>query len=389
LNIQLGIERLEAQGFAPLKHKRIGLLTNASGVNRHLLPTYTILQHTSAVNLVGLLAPEHGMYNAQPAAEQVQSGTDPLTGLPVYSLYGDNLRPSLEIMRQFDVIVCDIQDIGIRYYTYLWTISHLLEAAAAAQVTIMILDRPNPLGGIAVSGPLLEPDQTSLVGRFPVPVCHGMSLGEILTMINQTWLDHPAELQVILCEGWQRSHTWLDTGLAWVPPSPNMAHLSALWQYAGACLIEGTNLSEGRGTTLPFEVVGAPWLDADQLSAQLNHLGLDGVYFRSHQFRPTASKFAGELCQGVQVHITDDIQFQPLRVWLSLIQQIYTVYPDEFVWLPPVRPNGLVHFDRLIGSKSVREAIIAGHPLDEIMMGWAQSTQDFAQARQLFLFYDV
>lgn len=386
MTVKFGIDVLQEQAFAPLQGKHIGLLTNASGVDARLQSTVHILHGAEQVELVALFAPEHGMYNLQADSEHVDYQVDGRTGLPVYSLYGQTVKPKLDWLHGLDAVVCDIQDIGVRFYTYLWTLSHLLEVAAECDIEVIILDRPNPLSDF-VSGPLLEADQASLVGRFPVPVCHGMTLGEIIKMINQTWLAKSAELQIVRCEGWQRTQTWPHIDRLWVPPSPNMPHLSTLYHYPGSCLVEGTNLSEGRGTALPFEVIGAPWVDADLLAEHLNAYAWPGVMFRPHHFRPSASKFTGVDCGGVQVHITDLAQWNALQVWLGVLCEIQRMYPDNFVFLPSVKPKGLIHFDRLIGNIQVREQIRSGRTLDEITADWYQHEQDFAAQRQLYLMY--
>jgi uncharacterized protein YbbC (DUF1343 family) len=249
----------------------------------------------------------------------------------------------------------------------------------------LILDRPNPLGGQRLDGPLLHDDLRSLVGRAPVPIQHGMTLGELMLMFNALWNPHPCALELILCTGWQRDMHWQDTGLTWVPPSPNMPQLATVMHYPGACLVEGTNLSEGRGTTLPFEIDGAPWIDADALADQLNRQDWSGQRFRPHVFVPTASKFAGQTCYGVQAHITDSARFEAFESWLGVIQTIKQCYPEEFRWLPPL--NDTYYFDRLIGTARVRDQIEAAVPVAEIVQGWQQDLINFAEQRRPFLRY--
>lgn len=389
--VKTGLEVLRDDGFKPLPGLRVGLLTNPSAVNRKLESTYSILLTEPSVNVVALFGPEHGFMGSAPAGEQVASGFDPRSGLPVHSLYGDMLRPTEEMLREIDVIVCDVQDIGARYYTYVWTISHVLEAAGTAGVSVVILDRPNPLGGLVVDGPLVESHLSSLVGRFPVPVCHGMTLGELAWMINETWNPSLARLSIVPCHGLERTMTWKTTGLHWVPPSPNIPCLGAVRQYPGACLIEGTNLSEGRGTVLPFEIVGAPWVDGVTLALVLNAQDWAedfGVRFRPHTFLPTASKYAGQQCEGVQVHIVHTTRWRALPVWLGTISVMATMYPENFAWLAPQNNNGVFHFDRLIGSETYRQAIEAGSPLDDLVEGWVELRLAFRQQRRPFLLYE-
>lgn len=386
-----GLEVLRADGYKPLRGQRVGLFTNPSAINSEFDSAYFVLWRSDRVNLISLFAPEHGLSTLQPAGETVKTQRDLATGLMVHSLYGRDKRPTPEMLADIDVLVCDIQDIGIRYYTYVWTISHILDAAAEAGVTVVVLDRPNPLGGETIYGPSLEPGFTSLVGRYPIPVQHGMTLGELLWMINETWNPHLARLSIIPCENWQRDMTWQQTGLPWVLPSPNIPSERTLQHYAGACLVEGTNLSEGRGTTLPFEVVGAPWIDAIGLAQHLNSqpwCDTYGVRFRAHQFQPLESKYAGEHCQGVQVYIVDRAKWRPIEAWLSVIAAIRHLYRDKFVWLPPATENGLRHFDRLIGTHRIRESIDMKKPVHELAAYWHVAADEFAEARQPFLLYE-
>jgi uncharacterized protein YbbC (DUF1343 family) len=379
-----GVEALRSQQFAPLKGKRVGLMTNPSAVDAQLNSTYDIFRHAEEVNLVALFAPEHGFMGAALDGEKVRSAVDARTGLAIYSLYGETLRPTREMLAGLDVLVCDIQDIGARCYTYLWTISHILEAAGEVGVELMILDRPNPLGG-QVAGAPLSPECASLVGRFNIPIQHGMTLGELAQMINARWNPTPARLQVIACEGWRRAMSWQDTGLLFVPPSPGIPHPLTARHYPGACLIEGTTLSEGRGTALPFEVVGAPYIDGEALAQHLNAQAWQGVRFRAHVFRPFASKYAHTYCQGVQAHITDAALYEPISTWLGVLRAIRHLYPQDFAWLPPV--DNVYHFDRLIGSTSTRPQIDNGAALSELTAGWDNFVEAFKQERQAYLLY--
>ena len=391
MTVKTGIEVLRAAGFCRLKGQRVGLLTNPSAVDHALTSTYRILTDAPEVQVTALFGPEHGFAGTAPDAEHVSTAYDPRTGLPVFSLYGDTYRPTADMLRDVDVLVCDIQDVGVRYYTYTWTVSHVLEAAGGQGVAVMILDRPNPLNGRTISGPLMEGAQSSFVGRFPVPVRHGMTLGEIAALINTRWNPTPAPLEVVSCTGWDRGMAWADCGLPWIPPSPNMPHLNTLDHYPGACLVEGTTLSEGRGTALPFQIVGAPWIDGQALADQLNDdawLCSMGARFRPLIFRPTTSKWAGEDCGGVQVHITDRAAWRPLAVWLAVLITIRTQYPDDFRWKA-------AHFDRLIGLSAVRGEIEAGiHTgtdaagiLSPLLVRWEDDCASFAEQRAPFLRY--
>lgn len=389
--VNTGLDLLCRDDITLLAGKRVGVMTNPSGVDRAFRHIVDIFWQAPQVNLVALFSPEHGIAAAAPDAATVDSMVHPRTGLPIYSLYGDARRPTAEMLANVDVIVCDIQDVGVRFYTYIWTVTHILEAAGEYGVEVVILDRPNPLGGNLIAGPLIEDGFTSFVGRFSLPVAHGLTLGELAQMANARWNPHPAALTVVPCEGWTRDMAWAAAGLIWVPPSPAIPHVSTVQQYPGACLVEGTRLSEGRGTALPFEVTGAPWINADDLADELNAHGWSGVHFRPHTFLATDSKWRDHTCHGVQVHVLDDRAWQPLELWLDVIRTIQAMYPDQFEWLPPnstgVEAGDVHHFDRLIGSDRVRHQIDAGAPLAEITAGWDRVCREFAAQRAPYLLY--
>lgn len=386
-----GLEVLRETGFAALRDRRIGLLTNPSAVDARLESAYRILTRDDRVRVGALLAPEHGFAGAAPDAEHIASGTDHRTGLPVHSLYGDVRRPTEAMLAGLDAVVCDIQDVGVRYYTFAWTVTHILEACGEAGVEVVIPDRPNPLGGETIDGPVLDPALSSFVGRAPVPVVHGLTLGELAGMYNVLWNPKPADLTVVPCRGWRRGMTWADTGRPWVPPSPNLPQLSGVRNYPGSCLIEGTTLSEGRGTPLPFEVVGAPWLDGQALADSLNDQAWPGVRFRPHVFRPSAGKWQGQDCGGVQAHLAGGEGWRPIHTWLALIAAVREQRPDRFQWLP-VGQSGVEpspqHFDRLIGDARVRGQIERGVPATEIAAGWDEACAQFGEQRWPYLLYE-
>ncbi len=392
MTVKIGLEVLVEDEFKPLAGKRVGLFTNPSAVDSSLRSALSRFKAAAAdgkITLTAIFAPEHGLDAAAADGVKIASSSD--GDLPVYSLYGESQRPTPAMLEKVDVIVCDIQDIGVRYYTFAWTITHILEAAGERSVEVLILDRPNPLGGVTVEGSPLDPALASLVGRCSIPIRHGLTLGELAQVFNARWSAKPAPLEVIPCEGWRRSILWNATGLTFVPPSPNSPHLDTIWQYPGACLIEGTNLSEGRGTPLPFEIVGAPFIDGVVLADQLNGQNLAGARFRSHSFEPTTSKWSGERCGGLQVHITDLAAWRALRVWLSVIVAVKTLYPDQFAWLAPgtsgVEAGQVFHFDRLIGSSEVRPRIDAGQPLDDLLAAWEKFAHAFEVDRWSYLLY--
>lgn len=386
--IKHGIEQLREDDFRLLQGKRVGLMTNPSAVDRKLTSTYEIFATAPEVDLTALYGPEHGMIAAALDAIAVEDRFDPATGVPIYSLYGKTVRPTTAMLENIDVMVCDIQDIGLRFYTYVWTVSYLLEACGEHGIDVVILDRPNPLGDRVAGGPLDE-KFSSFVGRFNIPVQHGMTLGELAQMMNALWNPTPANLTVVPCFGWERHTTWDQTGLEFVTTSPAIPYFRTVLQYPGACFIEGTMLSEGRGTSLPFEVVGAPYINGNQLASDLNSLNLDGVIFRPHAFFPTASKFRDETCYGVQGHLTDPRAFDPIPVWLTVIHTIRHTYADQFEWLPPHQQEyergSIYHFDRLIGSEKPRQQIDAGQSIAEVMAGWDAYCDAFREQRAPYL----
>jgi uncharacterized protein YbbC (DUF1343 family) len=321
-------------------------------------PTRAALQQ-AGVNLVALLSPEHGLGASAADGDQVADSRDPLTGLPVYSLYGATYRPTAAMLAGLDLLLFDIPDIGVRYYTYIWTLSHVLEACAALGMPLWVLDRPNPLGGdlAVVEGPLLDEAQvTSFVGRWSIPVRHSLTIGELALLWNAE-RNLNAEVTVVPVQNWQRTQLWSATGLPFVPPSPAMPSAETALLYPGTCLFEGTNLSEGRGTATPFQVIGAPWLDAIALVAAFNAQHLPGVMARVVQFMPQAGKFAHTLCQGLMLHVIDPECFRPVASGLQLLALIQQIHPQHFEWLPYTTADnsaGYGHFDRLIGRLDLR-----------------------------------
>jgi uncharacterized protein YbbC (DUF1343 family) len=385
--IQLGIDVLIANDFAPIKGKRVGLYTNLSAVNSDLVPSYLIFAQAKATNLVALFAPEHGIMGAQLEGEKVSSTIEETSRVPVYSLYGENYRPMAESLAQIDVLVCDIQDIGVRYYTFLWTLSYIMEACAEHGVPIIVCDRPNPLGGDIVQGSPLDERFSSIVGRFNIPIRHGMTIGELAQMMNEVFLPKKAALTVIACQNYRRDMDFWAQGRQWVPPSPNLPHYINIQHYSGSCLIEGTKFSEGRGTAVPFELIGAPFLNGAVFADYMNMQGLAGVRFRPHAFRPTSSKFNGETCQGVMAHITNMHTYNPLQVWLSVLRELRIAYEEEFQWQPPYQEDSKHHFDLLIGNDTVRQQLDQGVSVADIMSEWLPSLEQFSRQRLAYLLY--
>jgi uncharacterized protein YbbC (DUF1343 family) len=362
--------------------KRVGLLTNSSGVSQRpeqLLRSNTLALRDVGIELVALFSPEHGLAGAVADAEPVAAGHEARTGLPVHSLYGDNLKPTAEMLRGIDVLLYDIQDVGVRFYTYTATLGYALEACAQHRVPLVVLDRPNPIGGERIEGPVLDPALQSFIGHGPLPLRFGLTLGELAGFYNGE-LGLGAELKVIPMRGWRRDLWFEDTGLLWVPTSPSMPHPSTTIVYPGMCLVEGTNLSEGRGTPLPFECAGAPWIDGLALAEELNGLRLEGVRFRPMTFTPSFWKFSNEGCQGVQLHVTDRDALYPVTIGLELIAALRRMYPAQFAW-------NARHFDRLMGDGNVRGQIDAGVPFQQMVAGWKADEERFRVRRERYLLY--
>ena len=283
-----------------------------------------------------------------------------------------------------DALVVNLQDIGVRYYTFIWTLTHALEAAGAYGLPVIILDRPNPLDGLTVRGPDISPGYESLFGRVNIPVLHGLTIGEFAKWYNARYNPIPGPVAVVTCRGWNRAKTWADIGRPWIPTSPAMAHFSTLQQYAGSCLIEGTTLSEGRGTYLPFEIAGAPGIEPTELADALNALGISGAAYLAHVFKPTVSKHADSVCYGVQVHATSR-DFDPFRAWLAVIVTVRRLFPEYFNWV--LEDNGHHHFDLLTGSDRLRRMIDADLTINDILAVWEETARPFINDRREFLLY--
>ena len=382
-----GIEVLLDERLDLLRGQRVGLVTNPTGADRELRSSVDLLARHPDVELVALFGPEHGVRGDAQAGEHVGVARDRATGLPVHSLYGEHREPTPAMLEGIDVLVFDIQDVGARFYTYPYTLAGVLRAAARAGIPVVVADRPNPIGGMKVEGPVLEPDYASFVGMFPIPIRHGMTLGELARLFNEQFgID--AQLHVVPVHDWTRAQAEPGQALPWVMPSPNMPTPDTALVYPGTALLEGTNLSEGRGTTRPFEIVGAPFVDADALAARMNALQLPGVHFRPLWFTPTFSKHAGERCGGVQLHVTDRELFEPVRTGLALVKAIHDQHPDSFRFLAGDPANqGRPFFDLLAGNAWIRQAILAGESLQSIEARWQPELQRFEQLRVRYLIY--
>jgi len=358
MTVTFGLEVcLDAPGEL-LRHARgFGLLSNQASVDRGFRHAAELLQQRLGKRLKTLFAPQHGLWSAQQDnMVETPHGTHERLELPVFSLYADARRPSQQMLDGLDVLVVDLQDVGTRVYTWIWTISHCLEACAQRGIPLLVLDRPNPVGGELAEGPLLHPDYRSFVGRASIPMRHGLTLAELTRHVNDA-LGIGCDVHVVPMNGWRRSMLWPDTGRAWVPPSPNLPRWEATAVYPGQVLLEGTNLSEGRGTTTPFEVWGAPFVDPWQILPMLAPRDLQGCALRPVEFEPTFQKFAGQRCRGLFVHVTDAHAFRPYRTTLAFLRAVQELWPRESAWnQPPYEyETEKVPIDVLTGSGEVRE----------------------------------
>ncbi len=385
--VRSGLEVLLARPRG-LRGARVGLIANPASVTRDLVHASHALHASKAIRLAALLGPEHGLWaNAQDLVE-VDDGRDPSTGLPIFSLYGDTRVPTARMLAGLDALLFDLQDVGSRYYTFIYTMLHAMQACADAGVRLVVLDRPNPLGGLALDGNVLDPGYRSFVGLHPLAVRHGMTTGE-LALLFRAELGLNVELSVVRMAGWKRSMAFEDTGLPWVPPSPNMPTVDTAFVYPGGCLVEGTNLSEGRGTTRPFETIGAPWLDPFRLAKDMTRERLPGVRFRPLYFTPTFQKHAGLVCGGVFLHVTDRGRFPAFLAYLLLIHHARAQDPRRFGWREP--PYEYEHVKRpidiLCGSERERRAIDAGRSPRELLPAWRRELAAFRRRRARHLLY--
>jgi len=397
--VRTGLEVLLAEKLDLLRGRRVGVLCHPASVDRRLVHVVDALV-AAGLDVRRLFGPEHGIRGEAQDMIGVDGERDPRTGLPVTSLYGDRLEslvPAAEALADIEVLVVDLQDVGARYYTFVWTMALCMEAAARAGVAVLVLDRPNPLGGVEIEGGEIEPGGESFVGLASVPVRHGLTIGEMARLVaaGLPWgsarfarpLD--CELDVVPMAGWRRSDHFDETGLPWVLPSPNMPTPDTALVYPGMCLIEGTNVSEGRGTTRPFEIVGAPFVDGYRLAERLTGDRLPGVRFRPLTFRPTFHKLAGQVCGGVQLHVVDRRAFRPYRTGVAVLRALFAEGAGAFAWR--TEPYEFVSdrpaIDLLTGSAAVRAGVEAGRSLDELAATWREGEAAFAERRRQILLY--
>jgi uncharacterized protein YbbC (DUF1343 family) len=387
-HVHCGLDVLVGERGPLLRGRRIALVTHQASVDARLRHAVPLLASLRGVTLAALWAPEHGIWGAPQDHAHIRFERDPLTGLPVHSLYGERRTPTRAMFRGLDAVVVDLQDVGARYYTFIWTTALVMRAAAAAGVEVVVLDRPNPLGGARVEGNVADPAYASFVGLYPLAIRHGMTVGEIAAYLNAR---HAlgCDLTVVRMRGWRRAMLWEDTGVPWVAPSPNMPTPDTARVYPGGCLYEGTNLSEGRGTTRPFEWVGAPYLEAHVYADALNELRLPGAAFRPARFTPTFHKWAGRECGGVQIHVTDAARFKPYLTGLAVIAVARRLSPRGFAWRrPPYEfERKKLPIDILCGTDAIRKAIERRRPLAEIERAWAPGLHAWMRERARYLMY--
>ena len=373
--VRCGIDVLVEEGFRPLRNRKIGLVTNHTGRTRGGASTIDVLFRAPGVKLVKLFSPEHGIRGEVDAA--VSDSRDETTGLPIISLYGRNRKPQPKDLEGIDVLVYDIQDVGARFYTYITTLGLALEAAKEAGKAVMVLDRPNPIGGREVAGPLRDEEFASFIAYHALPVRHGMTVGELARLYNAE-RKIGASLEVIPCRGWSRADFFDRTGLVWINPSPNMRSLTEAFLYPGVGLLEATNLATGRGTDTPFERVGAPWIDPEPFAAALNDANVPGIRFVPIYFTPTQRQYAGVRCGGVYLIITEWSRFDPLRLGITLAVQLRALYPDEW------KPEGLL---RLLATRATYQDILSSKPVDTILARWEKDLEEFRTIRERYLLY--
>ena len=388
-HVRLGIDRLLSGDAGQLAGRRVALVSNPASVDRAFRHSADLLADHPDIELVALFGPQHGFRSdLQDNMIETPHARDPRRELPIYSLYSETREPTAGMLRGVDVLLIDLQDVGTRVYTYIYTMANCMRAAARHGIHVVVCDRPNPIGGAVVEGARLAPAFASFVGQFPIPLRHGMTIGELAKLFNAEFGLNTA-LDVVPLTGWRREMHYDGTGLPWIIPSPNLPTLDSAVVYPGAVLIEGTMLSEGRGTTRPFELIGAPWIDGERLAAAMNDRGLPGVHFRPVFFEPTFQKHARQTCGGCQLHVTDRDAFQPVRTGVELIAGFRRQNPGAFAWRQP--PYEYEHdkwpIDILYGSDRLRTALDAGEDVERLVEGWPEEEAAFRRTREPYLLY--
>ena len=387
--VQTGLDRA-AEFQSVFAGKRLGIIANHTAYNSQGVFITDVFRRMPGVKVSALFGPEHGFRGSHSAGVKVEEHNAFLDSIPIYSLYGKTLKPTPQMLKNVDLLVFDIQDIGARFYTYIWTMALAMEAAAEQHIPFVVLDRPNPINGVQVEGGVLDTAFASFVGLYPIPVRHGMTVGELARLFNgEGWLKNgvKADLTVIPMKGWKRAEWFDQTGLKFIPPSPNMPNLQTATVYPGMCLIEGTNVSEGRGTDRPFLQFGAPWINPSDLLAYLGRFHLPGVHFSPVDFTPKSlpgkalhPKYENETCHGLTLHVTDRRAFQPFLTGVRIVQSIHELYPRQLQWRAK-------HFDRLVGSDNLRKAISQNQDLTALIKTWQEQVKAFQKLREKYELY--
>jgi len=373
--VQTGLDVLEAEKFAPLRGKHIGLITNHTGLDYQERTTINVLAHAPGVQVVALFSPEHGI--AGHSDEKLPSSKDASTGLPIFSLYGDHLRPTDEMLQGIDAFVFDVQDAGVRFYTYTTTMAYCMEEAAKRNIAFYVLDRPNPLNGDIVEGPMLDPEKTSFVAYYPLPVRYALTIGELAQFLN-TENHINAQLHVIPMKNWHRNYFFESTGLKWIPPSPNLRTLKGALLYPGLEILQNAGVSVGRGTEAPFEEFGAPWINGEEVAALLNAKSLPGLHFVNQPFIPVSGLYAGQHCGGVGVRVTDRAALRSMRVGLEIAAALHKKYPDQF---------DVTKILLLLGNDSTLQQLQSGTAPAEIIASWAKDLTTYDAIRRRYFLY--
>lgn len=385
--VKTGIEVLKANNFKQLEGKRVGLVTNPTGVDNSLKSDVDILHEAANVKLVALFGPEHGVRGNVHAGDHVGNAADPTTGVPVYSLYGKSRIPSKEMLQGIDVLVYDIQDIGCRSFTYISTLGNIMKAAAENGIKVMVLDRPNPLGGEKVEGNLAEDDCLSFVSAFKIPYVYGLTPGEVALLLNgENMLGAKCDLEVVKMKGWKRKMTYDQTGLQWVLPSPHIPHASSAPYYSVSGIVgELDSISIGVGYTMPFQMFGAPWINAPVLAQRLNALNLPGVMFRPIYYKPFYAFGKGQDLQGVQVYLTDYRKATLTNIQFYVLQELYSLYPDHDVLAQCTKRHAM--FDKVCGSKQIRQLFMKRHKWEDVKPYWEKDVEAFKQLAKKYWLY--
>ncbi len=387
--VKLGLEKVLNEQNNLLRNLRIGLICNQSSVNHQFQHAADLFFENDNLNLVSLFGPQHGIRgDVQDNMVETSHAIDRLTKLPIYSLYSETRQPTEEMLLSIDALVFDLQDIGGRVYTFIYTMANAMKACAKFNKKMFVLDRPNPIGGLCVEGNFLEKGHESFVGQFPIPMRHGLTVGELAKLFNEEF-NINCELNVITMNNWGREDFYDETDAPWVMPSPNIPTVDTTVVFPATVYFEGTQVSEGRGTTRPFEIVGAPYIDSKEYAEALTQLELPGVIFRPINFLPTFQKYSNQSCSGVFLHVTNRDLFEPVITGLAMVKTIYELYPDSFRWkdTPYEYEFERNPFDIIAGTTKIREMIETGRSIDEIKLSWKNDVKDFNKLREKHFLY--